>query len=175
MRKAGDIITALFKDRFGPEFMNTARTTSGLFSSWAQVVADVWPRPFYSEQETEDIPAAAAHSQIRELELGVLLVEADHPGWIQILQTKQGELLSAVQRRYPEMDIRGIAFRLSREPFFSREGHGSAAEQTTERATVAENQEPLPAHIASRDAPRDEEFYAALKGLEKSIKKRNGL
>jgi hypothetical protein len=45
----------------------------------------------------------------------VLIVEADHPGWIQILQTKQAELLLAVQRQCPRLDIRGIAFRLSRK------------------------------------------------------------
>jgi len=108
MRKAGDIIKSMFSEKFGPGFMETARSTSGLFSSWAQVVAELWPNP---EQ------TIALHSRIRELERGMLLVEADHPGWIQILQTKQGELLSAVQRRYPELDILAISFRLSREPF----------------------------------------------------------
>ena len=122
MRKAGDIVTALFREKFGPQFMETARSTAGLFSSWTQVVAEVWPRAFFSDEGKAewgslDIPAAAVHSKIRDLERGVLLVEADHPGWIQILQTKQGELLSAVQRRYPKLDIRVIAFRLSREPF----------------------------------------------------------
>ena len=96
--------------------METAHSTNGLFSSWSQIVAKVWPRSFDAdEQKAQDVPAAAVHSRIRELERGVLLVEADHPGWIQILQTKQRELLSAVQRRYPELNIRGIAFRLSRE------------------------------------------------------------
>jgi hypothetical protein len=44
----------------------------------------------------------------------VLLIEADHPGWIQILQTRQNELLTVAKRRFPDLDIRGIAFRLSR-------------------------------------------------------------
>ena len=114
MRKAGDIISALFKERFGPEFMETARSTAGLFSSWSQVVTEAWPRTAGGEQKEDDIPAAAVHSRIQELERGVLFVEADHPGWIQILQTKQQELLSAVRRRYPELDIRAIAFRLSK-------------------------------------------------------------
>jgi len=117
MRKAGEIISELFRERFGAEFMETARSTAGLFSSWTQVVAEVWFRTARTiENGSEDIPAAAVHSRIRELERGVLLVEADHPGWIQILQTKQAALLSAVQRRYPDLDIRAIAFRLSREP-----------------------------------------------------------
>ena len=109
MRKAGDIVSTLFKEKFGPDFMETARSTAGLFSSWTQVVAEVW------SQGKEDIPAAAVHSRIQELERGVLLVEADHPGWIQILQTKQQELLAVVRRKYPKMDIRAIAFRLNRK------------------------------------------------------------
>ena len=108
MRKAGDIVTELLREKFGPEFMETARSTAGLFSSWAQIIADAGHK---------DISGAAAHSRIRELERGILLVEADHPGWIQILKTKEEELLSAAQKRYPELDIRTIAFRLSREPF----------------------------------------------------------
>ena len=151
MRKAGDIVTALFREQFGDSFVETARSTAGLFSSWSLIVSEVWSgneqrRSFESTMRNSspgvipennrfessrsentrsesaaegsvDIPAAAVHSRIRELERGVLLVEVDHPGWIQIFQTKQGVLLSAVQRRYPELDIRGIAFRLSREPF----------------------------------------------------------
>ena len=108
MRKAGDIISELFRERFGPEFMETARSTHGLFSSWDNIVAEVWPG--------EDVPGAAVHSRIRELERGLLLVEADHPGWVQILQTKKVELLELVKRRYPELDIKGISFRLSKNP-----------------------------------------------------------
>ena len=123
MRKAGEIITALFREEFGPEFMDTARAASGLFSSWAQIIKEVWPQSEKDDPDNpgfEDIPAAAVHSKIKELERGTLVIEADHPGWIQILQTKQRGLLSAVQRRYRELDIRGIAFRLSREPFSSK-------------------------------------------------------
>ena len=116
MKKAGDIISELFRDRFGNELMESARSTAGLFSSWSKITAEVWPvhSEQGSEQRKDDIPAAALHSQIRELERGVLLIEADHPGWIQILQFRQTELLSVIKRRYPELGIHGIAFRLSR-------------------------------------------------------------
>ena len=119
MKKAGDIISALFREEFGPEFMDNARATSGLFSSWAQIIKEVWAQPELGSPGFDEIPPAAVHSRIKELERGTLVIEADHPGWIQILQTKQGGLLSAVQRRYKELDIRGIAFKLSREPFSS--------------------------------------------------------
>ena len=132
MKKAGDIIAALFKEEFGPEFMESARAASGLFSSWAQIVKEVWTQPGQDDSDNsgfEDIPAAAVHSRIKELERGTLLIEADHPGWIQILQTKQSRLLSVVRRRYKELDIRGISFRLSREPFPSRDETAKPAQE----------------------------------------------
>ena len=105
-RKAGEIIAELFRDRFGPDFYEEARSSADLFSTWTQIVSEVWPQ--------ENPPPVAAHSRIKELEQGVLFVEADHPGWIQILQTKQAELLSLVKRKFPKLDIRSISFRLSR-------------------------------------------------------------
>jgi len=113
MRKADNILSTLFRDHFGPDFFETVRSSAGLFSSWAQIVTEVWPA--VNEQNNDEPPAVAAHSKIKELEKGLLLVEADHPGWIQILQTKQRELLSVAKKRHPEMNIRNISFRLNRE------------------------------------------------------------
>jgi hypothetical protein len=113
MRKAGEVISLLLKQRFGVDFMDNAISSSELFNSWEKTVCQVWQHG--DVQINEDTSAVAVHSRIRELERGVLIVEADHPGWIQILQTKQAELLMAIQYRYPRQDIRGIAFRLSKE------------------------------------------------------------
>ena len=126
MRKADEVISLLFRQRFGEDFMDNARSSTELFNSWEKAVRQVWPhweelsaeptgRSSTPVQKDDDIPAAAVHSWIKELERGVLIVETDHPGWIQILQTKQTELLLAVQRYCPKQDIRGIAFRLGRE------------------------------------------------------------
>ncbi|GHU98182.1 hypothetical protein FACS189483_05850 [Spirochaetia bacterium] len=96
MRKAGDLL-ASFLDG---EVLKRAQGYSDLTSSWKAIAG-------------ENI---AAHSRIIELERSVLMVEADHPGWIQILQTKQKQLLNAVCRRYPDLLIAGISFRLARDP-----------------------------------------------------------
>jgi len=177
MKKAGDFISALLREQFGPEFMDTARLTTGLFSSWVQIVKEVWPQSVQADSDNQgfdDIPAVAVHSRIKELERGILLIEADHPGWIQILQTKQGGLLSAVQRRYRELNIRGIAFRLSREPFsFADEEKPLVATGDEIAKPIEEKKEPLPTVSDRADTPGDEEFYAALKNLKKSIQERN--
>jgi len=176
IKKAGDIVSALFKERFGPEFMDTARATNGLFSSWVQIVKEVWPRSNQDNLDNpgiEDIPAAAVHSRIRELERGILLIEADHPGWVQILQTKQSALLSTVQSRYPKLNIHGIAFRLSREPFSSTDAEKPLAVTKDETAEPVQEQEPFSAEPNEPEAPEDKEFYAALKNLKKSVQERN--
>ena len=164
MRNAGEIISSLFKDRFGNEFLENARLSSDLFTSWESIVTAIWPKG--PDHRKGDIPAAAVHSKIRELERGVLLIEADHPGWIQILQTKQAELLRMIQRRHPKLDIRGIAFMLSQGTLPAAAPAKAPIEGLTEESTQKEPEK----HEAKQ---KDGELYAALKNLEKSYKERN--
>jgi predicted nucleic acid-binding Zn ribbon protein len=102
MKKAGDVLSALFDENT----LNKAKNYGELFSPtlWAGLL------------ESSGLAQGTSHSRIVELEKTVLLIEADHPGWIQLFQTKQKALLEAVQRRFPELSLTGISFRLSRSP-----------------------------------------------------------
>ena len=93
MKKAGEVLSAIFDERL----IKKARGYSRLFDFWTEAV------------KNNGIAAAADHSRIKELDRGILIIEADHPGWKQILQTKQGRLLNDFRRRFPEMDISGIS------------------------------------------------------------------
>jgi hypothetical protein len=108
MRKAGEILSAFFDERFGGGVLEKAGKYAKLFSSWSSIIEEV------DKNKRKRISAVADHSRIVELERYILLIEADHPGWIQILQTKQNELLTVTQKRFPELTIRGIAFKLGR-------------------------------------------------------------
>lgn len=123
-----------------------------------------------------------SHSQIAELERSVLLIEADHPGWVQIFQTKQKELLNAARRRFPELGLAGISFRLAHTPLF-RTG-GKPEEQTGAKAPPGHDSPPdLPAGPKNSDPPdiprwdidaiQDEKFRTVLKKLEQSIRERS--
>ena len=103
-KKAGDLLFGFFDEHT----VETAGRLSQFFSSWDAVT---WEQRIFS---------AAGHSRIVELERNVILIEADHPGWIQILQTKQEGLLASFQRRFPSLAITGISFRLSRFPIPAR-------------------------------------------------------
>jgi hypothetical protein len=155
MKRAGELLAAFFdRQTFG-----AAQDYSDLFSSWPSIAGDT----------------LAAHSRIRELEHSVLLVEADHPGWIQILQTVEKDLLDALRRRFPDRHITGISLCLSREPPPLSTTYSPTTREKSAGETVSE---PLPAGF---ETPAEdlygkignEHFKAALKRLEESIKRKN--
>ena len=53
-----------------------------------------------------------SHSRIIDLKNGILLVEADHPGWIQTLRLYQKYILTGLKRNVPNLEISSLAFRL---------------------------------------------------------------
>jgi hypothetical protein len=160
MKRAGELLASIFDQ----QTLGAAREYSALFSSWKSIAGD----------------ALAAHSRIRELEHSVILVEADHPGWIQMLQIKEKDLLDKLRRRFPNQHIAGISFRLSREPLLPP--------PPTTPPTVARNkvtgeppQEPLDATFDDTvfaeeslyDKIGDEHFRAVRERLEESIRRKS--
>jgi predicted nucleic acid-binding Zn ribbon protein len=57
--------------------------------------------------------ALAAHSRLIDVQNGMLLVEVDHPGWLQMLQLRKTPLLEAARRAAPGTSIEGIRTRLA--------------------------------------------------------------
>ena len=97
MKTAGDILSVLFEEGF----VKKAQGYSDIFNSWNDITAK------------NGIAAAAAHSEIKELKKGIIFIEVDHPGWKQLLQTKQSKLLHDFRYRFPNQDISGISFMLN--------------------------------------------------------------
>jgi len=99
VRKAGDILAAFFDEAT----MKKAKNYGELFSAslWSELLGKC------------GLSQGFSHTRIADLNKAILLIEADHPGWIQLLQTKQKTLLELIQRRFPELTLTGISFRLS--------------------------------------------------------------
>ena len=100
MKRAGEILAAFFDHAQ----IKVSEQTGDLFS------ASAWPELL----ETCGLSRGISHSRIVDLADTVLQIEADHPGWIQLLQTKQRELLNAAGKRFPEITITGMTFRLGK-------------------------------------------------------------
>jgi predicted nucleic acid-binding Zn ribbon protein len=150
MVRAGELLWMLFDERLAAEAQNMTR----LFSSWKAVAIE------------ERIASAVDHSRIAEFERNVLLIEADHSGWIQILQMKQQELLNNFQRRFPHMGVRGISFRLSRGPIRqAEEPKKGIIEKPTEKKESAVQENEVFARFE-----KDETLKRIVERLEKSLK-----
>jgi predicted nucleic acid-binding Zn ribbon protein len=72
MKKAGDILG----DYMRGLHLNMENGYSSVFNSWGNIAG-------------EDM---ISHSSVKDLNNGILLVEADHPGWIQLLQIRKKKI-----------------------------------------------------------------------------------
>ena len=157
MKRAGDLLSTIIDDNM----MGKAREYSRLFSTWEQLA------------KKYRIAAAANHSRIQDLKLGILLVEADHPGWIQILQTKENELLTDLRKAFPDLGINGIGFKLSSATRLkSNEAEsGVTCKPALDVQPAADEQErETPARY---DEIKNDELKDLLKSLKKSIAQRD--
>jgi predicted nucleic acid-binding Zn ribbon protein len=56
--------------------------------------------------------AMAAHARLVDVRIGILIVEVDHPGWLQMLRLRQDALLEAARKAVPLASVAGIRVRL---------------------------------------------------------------
>jgi hypothetical protein len=158
VKKAGDLVS-FFLDE---PTLKKAQGYRDLFSSWRSIAGD----------------SIAAHSRIMELERSILMVEADHPGWIQILQTEQSAILKAVSKRFPDLAIRGISFRLTRDPASFVESptiepqiQAETAQAGTAQAGTAQEPDPVVLPESAKRDPfediTDEKFKETLRRLKR--------
>jgi len=98
LRRVGDILVSVFDESMAEK----AEGYSAFFSCWKDLA------------EKNGISAAAAHSWIKSVDNGLVWIEVDHPGWKQILQTKERKLLHDFRYRFPKMGISGISIMLCR-------------------------------------------------------------
>jgi hypothetical protein len=161
MKKAGDLLSIIIDENT----LHQAQGYSKLVCSWARIT------------QSHGISAAADHSRIRELERNILLVEADHPGWIQILQMKGHKLLEDLQCQFPDLNITGISFRLSREPPLP--GKDAQGDAGSEESAPDISAAPLPEETPETEGKSgyegitDENLRESLKNLEKNIAAKN--
>ena len=148
MKSAGEILSALFDERF----LNKAQGYSKFFDSWNDIT------------EKNGIAAASAHSRIKDLDKGIVLIEMDHPGWKQILQTKQSKILNDFRIRFPQLDISGISLMLGTGEQKELTEIVSEAEKAPEEVSVD-----IKPALKGLDVIKDDSFKESLKKLGQTI------
>lgn len=97
-----DMITHVFSNIERKDLENSNR----VISSWSLILKSI------KAQNPETGQNLAAHSRVVDLKNGVLLVEADHPGWIELLHLYTKYILTGLNRAVPELTIDTLSFRL---------------------------------------------------------------
>lgn len=88
MKKAGEILKSIL----GNEDSKQAEEWGSFFGGWSKIAG-------------QDL---AAHSKVIDVRRGTVLVEVDHPGWMQVLQLSHARVLKAMKKKYPELELQDI-------------------------------------------------------------------
>jgi len=156
IKSAREILSAFFDD----ERLGRAGRYAEFFASWKFLVGD----------------QLAAHSRIADIDRHVLVVEAEHPGWIQLLQLRQSTILEGIGARFPEFGLRSIVFRLGAA---RPEPGGSGSPAAPPSAAAAEGtktspeslEEPVPAEQELEPFSLEDVADPELKKILSSLKK----
>lgn len=87
----------LLSSFFDADLAAKGREYSGFSKSWRTIAG----------------PRLGEHTKPVDIRHGILIIEAEHQGWMQLLQMEQDRLLQEIGVKYADLGIRGIAFRLS--------------------------------------------------------------
>ena len=114
-------------------------------SVWKKVVSGVRSYKHESEDSEKRIPIGerlAGNTRVIDLRNGVLLVETDHPGWIQYLRMYQKYILTGLKMNLPDLKINSLAFRVTGEKVSLSETYEQQlAKSRKEQAEFLEKQE----------------------------------
>ena len=94
MDSAGDILKALL---IRHDLIEKGSNYSSLFKGWGGIVG----------------PPLMDHSRIIDIKNAIMLIEVDHPGWLQILHFKKRLFLKKLKGRYPELDIKDLHIKVN--------------------------------------------------------------
>lgn len=109
----GQIISNTFKNIRCEDVENADK----LFDTWKKVLFGIKgigssnkPGNPFEGQNLYD------HTRILDLKNKTLLIEADHPGWIQLLQMHKKFIVTGMNKFAPELEIRNLVFKLKGTP-----------------------------------------------------------
>ena len=103
-------INELIHKTFSSISVGEAKKAMDIFAAWENVLSKI--RATNHEANPNEGQNLIDHTRIVDLKNGVLLVEADHPGWITLLQMHKKFILKGMEMEIPGADISTLAFRL---------------------------------------------------------------
>ena len=159
IQKAGDVL----KDLFNHLNFKEGQAYVSFFSDWLDLVG-------------VDL---ACHVRPIDIRRKALVLEVDHPGWMQMFQLKQKRILHRIQKKHPSLEITAVHFRLkgtaAEEPHMDPDqvdrGYAPPGSSVTQ---VPSEQTPRVQRSSAQPAfIKNHRLRKALENLGKEIKKRS--
>lgn len=119
-------ISQLINATFSNIHIEDVENANETFSAWKKTVCSIKSLNPNEGNNLYD------HSRIVDMKNGIVMVEADHPGWIQKLQFYKDYIVRGLKQQLPQMEIRNIVFKLSGSSFMF--DHSRNDEKSKERA-----------------------------------------
>lgn len=168
---AGSIMEILFSN-LNVEDSSKAVNIS---NDWKKIVSKIKSSPDIDEKRNENLGFNISHhSRVVDLKNGVLLVEADHPGYINLLQFYKNFILKGFQMNGNKYGIKNIAFKLAGSRGFSEitpEEREEEARKIVERNMEEEEKGPKPAESELLSKRKRRELPPELNSIFENIEK----
>lgn len=92
MKKVGDLLREYLREKG----WLAGNPYQPLFAQWQKIAGE----------------ALASHARLVDVRNDILIVEVDHPGWLQMLHLRQDALLEAARKAVPLVSVEGIRVRV---------------------------------------------------------------
>ncbi len=105
----GEKISSLFNNITDEDLAKSNK----LLKTWQYVIGSIKQMP--TNQIEDERPVGnhiLAHTKLIDYKRGTLLIEADHPGWLQMLQMYKPYVLRGLKKGCPELNIQSLMFRM---------------------------------------------------------------
>jgi predicted nucleic acid-binding Zn ribbon protein len=97
-------ISSVLSKMFGKENIYAAKKNKSIFDSWDYIL----------EKTFLTMNGAENHSRVVNFSNGILTIEADHTGWIQIIQTEKNKILGIINQNFQELRVEEIEVGLAK-------------------------------------------------------------
>lgn len=102
-RNFNSIISSTFKNIQ----LYQVEKADSVLNVWKKILLSI--KSYTNPNEGQNL---ADHSKVVDLKNGILLIEVDHPGWIELLQLHKKYIMIGLKRNLPDINIKTLAFRL---------------------------------------------------------------
>lgn len=124
IQSASEIISSIFNKNIGN---NVLTEVSELASGWNEILISLQS----SQRKNKNLDGSnlADHSRIIDIKNNILIIETDHPGWIQLHKLYERTILKKLSLKFPTLKIRTIGYVLKKEYDYTEDRKTSVKEE----------------------------------------------